>query len=406
MNRLPEETFLNFCFRVTQALRNKEINYSEWAKLIIGDTNYGDETLRRVSIVFEQFLERLFVEGISNVSDQEVLEEIKRLKLETAKERKKLQTENLEYQSHLRTQARGEMFSEKILEAIECLPKFDMKPVKFHKHTEKSVGVLCIADAHYGSQIELKSLFNETVNVYNPDIFKLRMKLLSGRIIDDYKRLNYDKLIVFDLGDCVENILRMSSLQKLQMGVLDAVIEYSEIITSWLIELYNLLRIPIQYSLVGGNHDQLRLLSSKKDFPEENLAKVVAEFVKLRIETNDFDELISITPYAECHFEELFGENILVYHGDDAKSEKEEMAFWENYNDVDIDLLIMGHNHNKTEKAIGYGMYGDKEVIRVPSLVGPDQYAKKIRKISRAGAKFILFEENYGKTLETTYYLN
>lgn len=403
MDRTKNETFLEYCIRLTQGLKNREISYKEWAKGVIGDTDYGDDYLRRASNVFSLFLDKLLAEGVNNIDDKIVLSEIERQKKELLKERKKLQTENLEYQSHLRNEARGEMFNEKILEAIELLPKFNLSPFKRENTKNTTIGVLCIADAHYGSVIELKSIFGEVVNEYNTDVFKARLRLLAAKVIADYQRMNYGELVVFDLGDMIENILRTSSLQKLQLGMIDATLEYAEIMANWLVELHNALGIKITYSAVGGNHDIARILSSKKDFPEENLAKVVVKFLQLRFAETDY---IEISDYADCQFDNICGENILVYHGDNAKSESEEMAFWENYHDIQIDLLIMAHKHSKSEKGVGYGAYGDKEVIHVPSFVGADTYSKSLRKISRAGAKFMLFENGEGRTLERTYFLN
>ena len=403
MNRTKNETFLEYCTRLTQALKNKEISYSEWAQGVVGETNYGEESLRRASVIFGLFLDKLFEESISEISDADLMAEIQRQKKELQKERKKLQTENLEYQAHLRNEARGDLFNEKILDAIELLPKFDFAPLKRERTKNQSVGVLCIADSHYGSVIELKSLFGEVVNVYNPDVFQARLKLLASKVIEDYERMQYGSLVVFDLGDMIENILRVSSLQKLQYGMIDSTIAYAEIMANWLVELQQSLGIRIKYSAVGGNHDIARLLSNKKDFPEENLAKVVVAFLKLRFANSDY---IEISDYGEFQFDNICGENVLVYHGDTNKSEQEELTFWENYHDIQIDLLIMAHRHSKNEKGVGYGVYGDKEVIHVPSLVGPDTYSKSIRRISRAGAKFMLFENNEGRTIERTYYLN
>lgn len=403
MNRNQDETFIGYCQRLTEALKNKEITYTEWAKGVVGEISYGDESLRRAATVFDLFLTKLVQEGIADISDQDILQNIERQKKQLQLERKKLQTENLEYQNHLRTQARGEMFNDKILDAIELLPQFDMSPVLIEETNNEKTGVLCIADEHYGSKIELKSLFGEPVNTYSPEIFKERLKLLAAKVIEDYDKFGYSNLIVFDLGDAVENILRISSLQKLAMGVIDAAIEYAEIISTWLVELQRNLNIPIKYSAVGGNHDIQRLLSSKKDFPEENLMKVIIEIIRLRLK--DYDS-ITIAPYNECQFENIQDVQVLVFHGDDAKSEAEELGFWENYHEVDIDILIMGHKHSKSEQTVGYGMYGDKEVIHVNSIVGADTYSKKLRRISKAGAEFLVFERNKGLTWRTTYYLN
>ena len=170
MNRNPDETFIGYCQRLTEAVKRKEITYNEWAKGVVGDTNYGEESLRRASVIFGQFLGKWTQEGMENISDAEVLRQIELQRKELLKERKKLQTENTEYQANLRNEARGEMFNDKILDAIELLPKFKVHTV-YEYAESKRTGVLCIADAHFGSVIELKSLFGEVVNQYNPDIF-------------------------------------------------------------------------------------------------------------------------------------------------------------------------------------------------------------------------------------------
>lgn len=403
MIRNDNESFISYCQRLTDALNNKEITYTEWAKGVVGDTNYGDESLRRASVIFNLFLEKLSKETLKDITDEDLINKIKLEEHQLSKERKKLQTENLIYNNHLRDEARKDLFDDKIYDALNNLPSFDMTPININRENEDATGVICISDAHYGSEIELKSLFGEVVNVYNPTIFKARLKKLAGRIIEDYERFKYQRLIVFDIGDCIENILRISSLQKLKIGMVDSAIEYAEIMSNWIVGLRNALAIPIKYSAVVGNHDICRILASKPDFPEENMAKVIVELIKLRLKNCDG---ITVADYGECQFESIYGENILVYHGNRSQDERIEMSFWENYNDIPIDLLIMGHRHSKSEKTVGYGNYGDKEVIYVPSIVGADSYSKSIRKISKAGAKFILFEEDYGKTVEITYHLN
>ena len=133
------------------------------------------------------------------------------------------------------------------------------------------------------------------------------------------------------------------------------------------------------------------------------MMKVIVEFVRLRLKDID---TITVAPYGDCQFETIQNTNVLMYHGDDSKSDAEEMAFWEDYHDIDIDVLIMGHKHHKETQGVGYGMYGDKEVVHVNSLVGADTYSKKLRKISKAGAEFLVFEFGQGMTWRTTYYLN
>ena len=65
------------------------------------------------------------------------------------------------------------MLNEEIVAAINRL-----EPIKFSRKFEpdpikEQVGVLCIGDEHYGTMIDMDSLFGEKVNVYNPDVFKI-----------------------------------------------------------------------------------------------------------------------------------------------------------------------------------------------------------------------------------------
>ena len=172
------------------------------------------------------------------MNDDDRVREIKQAKEDLMRERKKIQTVNLEYHANMRNEARGELFNEFILEAIDRLEPLKKSEVVLPVPKQgKSVGVLCIADAHYGVEIELKSIFNETVNVYNPTVFKGRMYKLMEQIVNDYDNLGYDELIVFDLGDAVENILRTTSLTKLHTGVIDSALQYAEFMANWMNEL-------------------------------------------------------------------------------------------------------------------------------------------------------------------------
>lgn len=403
MERNKNENFIVYCQRLTQALNAKEINYEEWVKGVAGDIEYGDESLRRAARVYSMFLEKLNQESVQGLEAEDIIKEIERQKEELLKERKRLQTVNAEYQANIRNDARGEMFNERIYEAIKALPEIHIKPFVGGQVEEALTGLLCVADTHYGTEFKLESAFGEVVNEYSPAICRQRFETLSKKVLDDYHKFDYSNLVVLDLGDAIQGMLRMSDLTKLHSGVLDSAIEYSELMAQFLVGLRNTLQIPVKYYGCGGNHDQLRLLQGKRTFDEENIMKVIVKLLQLRLK--DIDG-IDVADYADCQFMNLGGENILAYHGEDTKNGADELEFWENYNNISIDRLILGHFHHKDEQGIGYGNFGDREVIYVPSMMGSDTFAKKIRRLSRAGAKFMLYEDGCGKTWEKTYILN
>jgi len=333
-------------------------------------------------------------------------------------ERKKLQRINQEYQANLRRLADYQLYKEMWIEAIE-----NEEPIRIvHNESTTSqlgyaierTGVLCISDEHYGKIVELKGLDGEVVNSYSPDIFEARMwKLLADFERDYNENVLIDKIIILDLGDCIEGILRCDkTLRSLKTGVVESANRYANFMAAWLCEFYNRLGIPVEYNLCGGNHDVLRILGEKKKFDDENIAKDICDKVHDKVEISklitarDTGETpqIYVCDYADVVFKSVYGVGILGYHGD-SKDWKTDIEFFENYYQVGIDILVSGHLHRNSQETIGYGFLGDRELIRVPSIIGADDYSKSIRKLSRAGAYYMTFTPN-GKEWSRTYFLN
>lgn len=403
MDRKKNESYLSFSKRVTRALSNKTISYKEWAKSLLNENIYGEENTRRCFVFFEKFLSILENDEINNIQDENKLQEILIAKKELEKERKKIQTINLEYNQYVRDISRFELFNEKIKEAIDNMPALIFSNTIQDKFNSKQTAVLCISDAHNGVEINMQTVFNEPINIYSSDILKKRLNKLADTVIKDYKNnFNYKKLIVFDLGDGIQNILRLSDIAKLKTGVIDSVLQYAEMISQFLNKIQNELNIQIEFSCLGGNHSELRLISTGRNWESENLGKVIREFIALRLKDN---QNIKVDPYSDFSFKQIEGINILAIHGDDSKKDINEISYWEQYHNITIDILLMGHFHHQEQISLGYSPTGDKEIIIVPSLIGIDEFSRKNRKLARAGAKFILFEDN-NKTWEKVIYLN
>lgn len=341
-------------------------------------------------------------------------DEVNKIKFDLTVERKKVQRVNREYYENARCQADNELYIDMCKEAILNQTPINVIPTTQSMVQPKNCGLLLIADAHYGKEFTLHGLGEEIVNEYSPIIYQQRMWKLLSDIENDFSNNKVDKLIINDLGDCIENILRLgTSVKKLHTGVVDSIEEYAQFMATWLCEVYNRLHIPIEYSLVGGNHDVLRILQQKPSFAEENIAKNILSNISLRIDKaklqaiiNDNQRVdITVNQYSDIIYNNIFGTNVVCHHGN-FKNIHDTLSFFENYYNIDIDIFITGHYHTSTSETIGFGYYGDKEIMRVPSIVGADDYAKSINKCSRAGAKYIIFTDGIGKDWEKTYYLN
>ena len=399
MERGQEENYLSYVKRVTDAVLDNRIGYQEWSESILNDSPYGDETLRRCANWFSSFLEQLDIYQFEGVSDSALLAEIEQAKAEYERERVKVAEEKKELKETYRWQARNELYQEKMIAAINRLEPITIPNIKIKDHQKiGTTALMCVSDIHAGANFEVKGLYGEVVNKYDYEIMQGRFwKLLNDFQNDD---IVCDDITFAILGDCFENVLRISSLSKLREPVLDTVIKFSEFLANYIAELQRQTELPINVVTVGGNHDVQRLLGSKPSFEDENLTKIVVEFLKLRLK--DFP-YITVDDYQEIAVKNIRKNQIMFQHGED-KDLQVTLDYFSNLYNLDIDEIIAGHYHRPESKSIGITDVGDRTLTRVGSIVGTDTYAKKIRVSARPSAYVAIYTED-GKTWSRNYYL-
>lgn len=185
---------------------------------------------------------------------------------------------------------------------------------------------------------------------------------------------------------------------KLKYGVVDGTIQYSNFITNWLNKLTEYVRV--RYQMTNGNHTELRMLNQEKGtFTEDNMGKIVKEFIKIRLENNpNFTLIENPTGYI---YDTLAGNTIMGIHGEIKNMERALKDFSKIHN-VSIQYLIAGHLHHSKSEEIGV----NSEVINIPSIVGVDTYSLSLNKTSNASGKLLVFEEGKGKICEYSLKLN
>ena len=328
---------------------------------------------------------------------QNMIDENKRLIKEVKKEKVKLQTEKLEYARWIREEARDELITEKICESITTLPSLKIPQYIQPIHNTRAYA-LVFGDEHYGAEFEIKGLFGDVLNAYSPEIFEDRMWNLFNQTVEIIQKENIDTLNVFSMGDFSDGCLRVSQLMKLRYGVVDGTIKYADFICHWLNELTKYTRVKFQ--MTNGNHTELRMLGQPKGtFTEDNMGKVVSEFIKTRLKDNDnFTFIENPTGYI---YAQLACHTILGIHGEVKNMENAIKEFSKIYN-VPIDYLLAGHLHHSRIEEVGI----NSEVINVPSIVGIDPYSLSLNKTSNASGKLLVFEQCKGKVCEYTLKLN
>ena len=380
-----------------------DLNWEQVGELINKELFGSDEELYRTSSAYRKpyqyakdFYDDVFKKRMYSY-DNEAIKTMDDLKRDIQKERIKLNTTRVEYNKWLRENARDELIVEEICKSISNLSPLEKPAYIQNKYSTKEY-CLVFGDEHYGTEFELTDLLGNIINSYSPEIFEKRMWDLFYQVIDIIKKEDINTLNVYSMGDFSDGCLRVSQLMKLRYGVIDGTIKYANFISNWLNELTKYVRIRFQ--MTDGNHTELRMLGQPKGtFVEDNMGKIVKEFIKIRLEdNNNFTFIENPTGYI---YDNLAGNIILGIHGETRSLEKTLKDLSAIYN-TQIKYLFAGHLHHSKLEEIGI----NSEVINIPSIIGVDPYALSLNKASNASAKLFIFEEGKGRTCEYTFKLN
>lgn len=402
LQKLPHENESQYIWKVGQAKDSGLID-NTWEELTpilntqcgISEEDFrGSSAWRKRYRVMQQAWDDVFCKQQFSESHLDDLDIKKR---ELTKEKIKLQTEKLEYNRWLREEARDELICERICEAIRELPPLIVPNVlpanvvgRIHGKRE---GCLLIADPHYGVDLKITGLFGETINEYSPEIFESRMWDLLAQVIDICEKEGFTSLNVYDLGDEVDGMLRISQLFKLRYGVIESTVRYGRFITEWLNELSK--HVYVKYQMVkDSNHCQLRMLNQPKNtFKDDNMSYIIAEKIMDRLENNpNFEFIQNPTGYI---FDNLVGYNVFGCHGETKNMEQAIKDFSRTYG-VKIDFMVGGHKHHQNSTNVGM----QSDVVSAPSIIGVDDYALSLNKTSDPGATLFVLEQDKGKVME------
>lgn len=399
--KLENENFHQYIWRMDGLVQSGK--YKNWKEIthfvneeLFGDdeSQYRDESAYRKAV---KYARDFYEAGVFGDSEDEYYKKLQSEKREILKAKAQVQTEKLEYSRWLREEARDELITEKICSAVSSLPPLDI-PQHIHPTHNPRAYALVFGDEHYGVEFELKGLFGDVLNAYSPEIFEKRMWDLFDKTIEVVQRESIDTLNVFSMGDFGDGILRVSQLMKLRYGVVDGTIKYADFISNWLNELTKYVRV--RYQSTNGNHTELRMLGQPKGtFTEDNMGKVVVEFIKTRLKDNpNFTYIENPTGYI---YEELAGFPVLGIHGEVRNMANAIKEFSSIYG-IHIKYLLAGHLHHNKVEEVG----ANQEVINIGSVIGIDSYSLSLRKTSNASAKLLVFEQDNGKICEYTFKLN
>jgi hypothetical protein len=362
-----------------------DIDYSELFKLGFNVELASDEARKRY-YGLKMILPYIDKEKIKDSTPDKILTELELKKLAIQKEKEKNRTIKIELNKILRQDGRFEMFWDEVKNSIECADVPVFREIKLPNG--EIVGLVGISDIHFGK------CFESINNKYSMEIAVERLNLLLKEIIEWVQEKNITYLNVLSCGDSLEGLLRISQIRVLQTGVIDSAIQFGRIMVEWLNKLSEYTYVKYHH-VKSANHTEVRFLNvSAGQFPDEDLEKVVINYIHDMLQNNP---RIEVPIYdGEYAVFEIQGKTIVACHGHQFKGKKAENVIKEIQMllGIKIDILIIGHLHHEFSSSVGENQLGNIKIIILPSVMGSDHFSDSLFTGAKAGATLIEFKSN------------
>jgi hypothetical protein len=374
MERKENETYISYIKRVTNACSDKKISYSEWGDYILGtDNNYSSENLRKAFYVVYKLLNKID----ENNCEYDAIKDLENLRDEIYKERCRLQDIQREKRNDLRVEARFENLLEVVKDNIGFMPTYEIKDFKpINKNQDKKYAVLQLSDWHCGA------LVDNQFNYYNVDTMVDRATKVRNNALEYCKLHNVTDLVIEINGDMVNGAIHVSSRVESEEGVIQQVITVTDVLAKLINSMkpyFNSIKIVTTL----GNHG--RLTPNKSDsITNENFEMLIPTM--LRDKLSDIKIIdskgLDFTKY------EIDGKIIMVSHGQNDSMTKVISDFSKMFKVVPNEVHL-GHTHSYTDINDC-----DIKVTVNGSLIGSDDYAITIRKVTTPSQNLIVYEKD------------
>lgn len=238
--------------------------------------------------------------------------------------------------------------------------------------------LLTLNDIHYGYNVPQWS----TPEIVEEVIAEYADKVIAMGLKEGIKRV-----IVTNLGDSIEGVLRNQSLVDSDMSSVEQMIAVSEVIAGFLEKLS--IHFVVEYLALAGNHE--RLVSNYKDAIDgESYVPINIGLIKKYFENSDRVFVID-TDSIYHHILNVNGYNLFLCHGDRHKVQDKSLLYKLSvHHEVIIDILVSGHFHSHSLDEIGDNKYQ----IITGSIKGSDAFSEKINAKSGRSQVAIVFNKD------------
>lgn len=297
------------------------------------ETEYRDESAYRKKY---QYAKMFYEDVFSKMETDDYIKELEEQKKEIQKERVKLRDERALKNRDTRIEARVEQKLDYLEKVISQQGKIDYQPLK--KSQEQDSGndlIIMLSDLHIGQN------FVSAWGRYNLVTAKDRIEQYLSKIIEIKKRHNSSNCFVTLQGDMISNSIHKTLAVTNRENVIEQVIEASEIIVSFLVELSKLFN-NVTVAGVVGNHSRI----DRKDdaLKDERLDTIIEWYAKSKLK--EFDNV-----FFEESFDNTFSSFVVrdkhyfIVHGDYDKFDMNGVAKLSMMAGYFPYCILFGHKH-------------------------------------------------------------
>jgi len=389
LKRKPIESLEKYLIRLGERVEAQELTWVQATSLLNeeSDEEYSEAKWRKDYAAYQKWRDYLVEELVKS---DEYIQEINDKTLEFQKEKYRLQDQKREINAAIRQQARFEHLKDELNKSIQELAK--VKPLVFRVPSSTPTNVranVLWSDWHYGAD------FSNSLNTYNPSVFRKRLEELISKIIYYGKKHNIDTLTIGALGDFFAGAIHVSTRVQASEDVIRQIQIVSEYLAESVAELSKHFRL-VRFINIIGNH--ARLIANKNEsIFTENLENLIPWYLESRLK--DFKN-VDIYKDTDGYFiDETFKPCHVYVHGDldhvssVAKSIPQILGIVPRY-------IFCGHIHHDTVKE-----YGRTKVISNGSMIGVDDYALSKRFYAEPMQKMHIFDDrgNIEYTINITF---
>lgn len=394
LKKLPGETDLRFICRLGTAKDDGllDMTWTELADVFNKElgVKYGESVFRKRFALLKEFME----EFGSDVTESVDAAELRQLKDDIQKEKRKLFDQRREYNKLLASDARSEHLTECMIEAANALnekyPLIEKGGFPFTKDGKQAV--ICFADWHYGMTT------NNIWNTFNTEICRRRVEKCVEYMCKYIKEHNVKIARVCLLGDFCAGAIHSTCRVQAEEDTCDQIMNVAEILAQAIHNISQCVDFVYVYTNYG-NH--LRTVQKKEEsIYTDNMEKIIPWWLEQRLKQNK-KIIIAYSAHREFTCFDVFKYTICCVHGD---------IF--NFRDIgitantvfskkfgyNIDYTISGDKHHLEE----FAQYGIESIL-VRSLCGTDDYAANKHLYDKPGQTMIIFNKEYGR--ECTYHI-